>query len=157
MTTFVVKESAMAAADPLTDYAEPNATYVAGHLDELADPALIEIDDTFLRPRLDNPTARDAWETWGAAYRVLQAAIDADAPHLRPLLDRLGDAGGDLGAKSETDGRDRGIALACAMRPSRTDPLDMTTWEAFQLFPLPGSVPDAAAISAAVINRLSAD
>jgi hypothetical protein len=143
--------------DQIPDYLDHNIAYVTGHLAELADPDLIEIDNSFFLTRRDNPTARDAWEAWREAYHALQERIDAEAPHLRPLLDRMGDAGGDLGAQSETDGRDRGIALACALRPPRTDPLDISTWEAFQLFPLPGSVPDADATSAAVIAGLKSD
>jgi hypothetical protein len=69
----------------------------------------------------------------------------------------MGDAGSDLAAMSEADGRDRGIALACALRPPRTDPLNISTWEAFQLFPVPGSVPAADATYAAEKDRLTAD
>jgi hypothetical protein len=155
----VPHEPAAAAPDLLPDYLAHNIAYVMEHLAELADPDLIEIDNEFFLTRLDNPTARAAEAAWRDAYRAMQNAIDAEAPHLRPLLDRMGDAGGDLAAMSEIDGRDRGIALACSLRPPRTDPLDLdiSTWDAFQLFPVPGSVPDAEAISAAVIDGLHAD
>ena len=151
--TFASQEAVIVNADPRSDYLPGNIAHLWEHIETLADPDIREIDDTFFIGADENPTARAAWELWDAAYAALKAAIDRDAPHLRPLLDRMGDAGGDIGAASEAAGRDRGIALTCALHPERVYPLDISTWEAFQMFPLPGSVPDADAVSAAVIER----
>jgi hypothetical protein len=142
--------------DLLPDYLDHNIAYFCEHMDEFVDPDLLEIDGMFLAELMGNTVAPAQWAVWAEAYRALQDAIDQDAPHLRPLLNRMGDAGGDLAAASEMDGLHRGVALTGAMRPPRTDPDGISTWEAFQLFPLPGSVPNAEATAAAVIARLRA-
>ena len=135
-------------------YLDHNIAYFTDRVKALADPDIIEIDRSFLMGREDNPAAFMEWEAWTAAYHALETAVLDVAPHLRPLLDAVGDRGGDLGAASERDGRERGIALACALLPVRTDPLDISALEAFQLFPLPGSVPDADATYAEVVAWL---
>ena len=138
-----------------SNFLDANLAYFRDHMDELVDPDLIAIDRNHLADLMSETTARAEWDDWTAAYRDLLAAVERDAPHLLPLLGRVCDAGGDLATASEAAGRNRGIALACAMRPPRTDPpeLQIATWEAFEMFPLPGSVPNAEEVTAQVYAR----
>jgi hypothetical protein len=101
---------------------------------------------------MGNTPAPDACLWCAGSGRI---ANDLDAPHLRPLLGRVCDAGGNLTTANDAAGVARGTALACAMRPPRPDlaELHIDTREAFQMLPLPGSMATTQVISAAVFAR----
>ena len=140
--------------DAAQSYLDSNLAYFRDHIESFVDRDLVEIDQTFLCALMAPVTAPQEEETQTGARDAMTAALRARAPDLLPLFGEYSDASTDLAVAYEASGRSRGIALACAMRSPRTDPLDISTWEAWQLFPIPGSVPDADATHAEVIARL---
>jgi hypothetical protein len=119
-----------------TNVLDANVAALIDHLNTFIDPNLVAIDQELLDGRTD-PVVSAQWEALNADYRALRAAIETDHDEALRLLDAIEDATGDLHAVSDAAGRNRGIGLTCAMRPSPAHPDGIGAFEAFQMVPLP--------------------
>ena len=149
-----IRPNADTGDDAAQSFLDTNLAHFRDHIETFVDRDLVEIDREFLCALMAPVTAQQEEEAQRVARDAMTAALRERAPDLLPLFGEYSDASTDLAVAYEASGRSRGIALACAMRPSHTHPLDISTWEAWQLFPIPGSVPDADATHAEVIARL---
>jgi hypothetical protein len=136
------------------NYLDANLAVIAAHHHELADTGLIAFAADDLAD-LMVPVAPELTAERNALQKDLTAALKERAPDLLPLFGDFADAFNDLATAYEADALTRATAVACALRPPRADLADvqMDAWDAMQMLPLLGSVPDEAAVSAAVLGQ----